>query len=123
MDLKISQLLRYHKRTQLALLSLGVFVIFISILVVNLAVNSDQLKNLFASAAEAGQCRVSLSGVNSCMMGDGRGLRIYNMTPSGPGCNYRGNPASLYFTVRDCRPARGAIIGVTQRRYISPYEI
>ena len=106
MDLKISQLLRYHKRTQLALLSLGVFVIFISILVVNLAVNSDQLKSLFASAAEAGQCRVSLSGVNSCMMGDGRGLRIYNMVSSGPGCNYRGNPASLYFTVRDLAPGQ-----------------
>src|SRR3989344_4618991 len=104
MDLKIQKLFRYHKRTQLALLSVGVFALFVSILVVNLAANSDQLRNMFASAEVQGTCRGSLSGVNSCMFGEGRGFRIYNMSSSGIGCNYRGNPPSLYFLPRDLAP-------------------
>src|SRR3989338_11603386 len=104
MDLKIQKLFRYHKRTQLALLSVCVFALFVSILVVNLAANSDQLRNMFASAEVQGTCRGSLSGVNSCMFGEGRGFRIYNMSSSGIGCNYRGNPPSLYFLPRDLAP-------------------
>lgn len=95
MEHQIEKLFRRQHRAKLAIFAVVGLLVVLTLAVVVMTKNTDQALTFFISAAEPGVCRVSMSGVNSCNFGEGRGIRLYNAT-----CPTRGGrtQSTAYFT-------------------------
>ncbi|OGK21915.1 hypothetical protein A3C23_01040 [Candidatus Roizmanbacteria bacterium RIFCSPHIGHO2_02_FULL_37_13b] len=95
MEHQIDKLFRRQHRAKLAIFAVVGLLVVLTLAVVVMTKNTDQALTFFSSAADPGTCRVSMSGVNSCHFGEGRGIRLYNAT-----CPTRSGKtqATAYFT-------------------------